>query len=90
VRALQEEEEALTRHDYEESKKAIDEMDINAQHNKYAPIFDRLIIHVDMDAYYAQVEMKKHGIKEDEPMGVLQWKSLIAVNYAAKERGVKR
>lgn len=23
-------------------------------------------------------------------MGVLQWKSLIALNYAAKERGVKR
>ena len=23
-------------------------------------------------------------------MAVLQWKSLIAVNYAAKERGVKR
>lgn len=25
---------------------------------------DRLIILIDMDAYYAQVEMKKHGIKE--------------------------
>jgi DNA polymerase eta len=34
--------------------------------------------------------MKKHGIAEHEPMGVLQWKSLIALNYAAKERGIKR
>lgn len=25
--------------------------------------FSRLIIHIDMDAYYAQVEMKKHGIQ---------------------------
>ena len=43
-----------------------------------------------MDAYYAQVEMKKHGIKDDQPLAVMQWKGLIALNYAAKDRGVKR
>ena len=43
-----------------------------------------------MDAYYAQVEMKKHGIPEDQPLGVLQWNSIIAMNYAAKSRGVTR
>lgn len=53
-------------------------------------LFRRLIIHVDMDAYFAQVEMKKHGIPESQPLGVLQWDSLIALNYAAKDRGVRR
>jgi len=38
-------------------------------------LFGRLIIHVDMDAYFAQVEMKKHGIPESQPLGVLQWDS---------------
>ena len=32
--------------------------------------FHRLIIHIDMDAYYAQVEMKAHGIPASQPMAV--------------------
>ena len=43
-----------------------------------------------MDAYYAQVEMKKHAISWDKPMAVQQWNALIALNYAAKGRGVHR
>ena len=43
-----------------------------------------------MDAYYAGVEMKKHNIPASQPLGVLQWKSLIAINYSAKSKGVKR
>lgn len=58
--------------------------------NDRSQYFRRLVIHVDMDAYYAQVEMKKHGIPETQPLGVLQWDSLIALNYAAKSRGVRR
>ena len=34
--------------------------------------------------------MKKHGVPETQPLGVLQWRSLIALNYAAKHAGVKR
>ena len=34
--------------------------------------------------------MKKHGIPESQPLGVLQWRSLIALNYAAKQAGVRR
>jgi nucleotidyltransferase/DNA polymerase involved in DNA repair len=52
--------------------------------------YNRLIIHIDMDAYYAGVEMKKHNIPASQPLGVLQWKSLIAINYSAKSKGVKR
>ena len=61
----------------------------------YLSHFNRLIIHLDMDAYYAQVEMKKHNIDLDvrlilsefklqKPVGVVQWFSLIALNYVAK------
>jgi DNA polymerase eta len=43
-----------------------------------------------MDAYYAQVEMKAHNIDLNMPVGVLQWHSIIALNYVAKKSGVKR
>jgi DNA polymerase eta len=52
--------------------------------------FNRLIIHLDMDAYYAQVEMKQHNIDLGKPVAVLQWNSIIALNYVAKKSGVKR
>ena len=51
---------------------------------------ERQIILVDMDAYYAQVEIKKHNIDKTKPVGVQQWNSLIALNYVAKGRGIKR
>jgi DNA polymerase eta len=50
----------------------------------------RYIILIDMDAYYAQVEMKKHNLPRDKPMAVQQWNAIIALNYAAKDRGVTR
>ena len=49
-----------------------------------------MIILIDMDAYYAQVEMKKHNIPQNKPCAVQQWNSLIALNYAAKSLGIRR
>ena len=43
-----------------------------------------------MDAYYAQVEIKKHNIDPTKPVIVQQWNTLIALNYVAKAAGVKR
>jgi len=43
-----------------------------------------------MDAYYAQVEMKRHNLDPAKPMAVQQWNSIIALNYAAKGAGVRR
>jgi hypothetical protein len=37
-----------------------------------------------------QVEQKRLGLPEGTPLAVLQWDGLIAVNYAAKGRGVTR
>jgi len=37
-----------------------------------------------------QVEHKRLGIGWDEPLAVQQWGGLIAVNYAARKRGIGR
>ncbi|KAI8808330.1 hypothetical protein BJ742DRAFT_853689 [Cladochytrium replicatum] len=50
----------------------------------------RVILHVDLDCFYAQVEHRRLDIPHSEPLCVQQWQSLIAVNYAARARGVRR
>ncbi|MEW5311791.1 MAG: hypothetical protein WDW38_003477 [Sanguina aurantia] len=40
--------------------------------------------------FYAQVEQKRLGIVRDVPVAVQQWEGLIAVNYAARAKGVTR
>ncbi len=47
-----------------------------SEHNNQSSVsnldhFNRLIIHLDMDAYYAQVEMKQHNIDPEKPVAVL-------------------
>ncbi|KAI1454066.1 DNA/RNA polymerase [Annulohypoxylon moriforme] len=50
----------------------------------------RVIAHVDLDAFYAQAEMVRLGIAEDQPLAVQQWQGLIAVNYPARNFGIGR
>lgn len=50
----------------------------------------RIVALLDMDCFYAQVEARRLGIGDDEPLGVRQWTRLVAVNYRARENGVKR
>ena len=49
-----------------------------------------VIIHVDLDCFYCQVEQLRLGIPFDVPFVVQQWGSLIAVNYPARAHGIKR
>ncbi|GAX85201.1 hypothetical protein CEUSTIGMA_g12621.t1 [Chlamydomonas eustigma] len=56
--------------------------------NDYFP--SRVIIHVDIDCFYSQVEQNRLGISPEVPCAVQQWDGLIAVNYPARERGVSR
>jgi len=49
-----------------------------------------VILHLDLDAFYAQVEHRRLGIDRSVPLAVQQWAGLIAVNYAARSRGVGR
>lgn len=51
---------------------------------------NRIIALIDLDCFYCQVEHKRLGIPKQIPLGVQQWNSLIAVNYAARDAGVKR
>jgi DNA polymerase eta len=48
----------------------------------------KVIICIDMDAYYAQAEARRLKLDNSLPLAVKQWTVLIAVNYAARARGV--
>ena len=50
----------------------------------------RVIAHIDLDAFYAQCEMIRLDVAEDQPLAVRQWDGLIAVNYPARKFGVSR
>lgn len=49
-----------------------------------------MVIHCDLDAFYCQVEHRRLAIPQDVPLAVQQWQGLIAVNYPARARGIKR
>jgi DNA polymerase eta len=48
------------------------------------------VIHVDLDAFYAQCEMVRLGIDPTKPLAVQQWQGLIAMNYPARAFGLSR
>lgn len=50
----------------------------------------RVIALCDSDAYYAACEMVRLKTPPDTPLVVLQWDSLIAVNYPARKYGISR
>ncbi|XP_065361651.1 DNA polymerase eta [Calliphora vicina] len=59
--------------------------------NKY----DRVILLVDMDCFYCQVEEKLDPSLKNQPLAVVQYNAwrgggIIAVNYAARAKGVTR
>mgnify|MGYP000858907637 FL=1 len=49
----------------------------------------KVIICVDMDAFYAQIEQVRLGIDPSKPFALRQWNNLIAVNYPARKLGIK-
>ena len=50
----------------------------------------RAVLHIDMDCFYCQVEHNRLGISREEPLAVVQWSGLIAVNYPARAAGISR
>ena len=50
----------------------------------------RLILHLDLDAFYAAVEHRRLAIPLSQPLVVAQWVGIVAVGYAAKKAGVQR
>lgn len=49
-----------------------------------------MVVHLDLDCFYAQVEQRRLGLPAHEPIAVQQWGSLLAVNYVARGFGVQR
>lgn len=49
-----------------------------------------IVIHFDVDAFYAQVEQVRLGLSRETPVVCQQWNGIIAVNYSAKSFGVTR
>ena len=54
------------------------------------PDSHRVILHADLDAFYAQVESLRLHLDPSVPLAVRQWNRVIAVNYAARPLGVRR
>ena len=50
----------------------------------------RTIIHVDIDCFYAQVEMIRNPELRNLPLGVQQKHIVVTCNYVARKRGVKK
>jgi len=51
---------------------------------------DRVILLLDMDCFYAQCETIRLGLDQSMPLCLMQWNSALAVNYTAREFGIKR
>lgn len=64
-----------------------------AGHSKSVPARNaagRVIVHVDLDCFYAQVEMVRNPELRDKPLGVQQKSLVVTSNYEARKLGVKK
>ena len=46
--------------------------------------------HIDVNAFFAQVEQIRCGYSRDDPVVCVQWNSIIAVSYAARKYNISR
>lgn len=49
-----------------------------------------VIAHIDLNAFFAQVEQLRLNLTIDDPVVFVQWQSVIAVSYAARKYGISR
>ncbi|OHF01628.1 sister chromatid cohesion protein Eso1 [Colletotrichum orchidophilum] len=64
------------------------DLQLLAQSSPESPL--RVVALIDYDSFYAQYESVRLGLPPSKPLAVRQWNAIIALNYAAKERGLKR
>ncbi|KAM6304165.1 DNA polymerase iota isoform 2-T2 [Podargus strigoides] len=50
----------------------------------------RVIVHIDLDCFYAQVEMIRNPALRAQPLGVRQKNIVVTCNYEARRLGVKK
>ncbi|XP_066510416.1 DNA polymerase iota-like isoform X2 [Hoplias malabaricus] len=58
--------------------------------NQAVDLSERVILHFDLDCFYAQVEMIRNPALRTKPLGVQQKYIVVTCNYVARERGVKK
>ncbi|KAJ4248464.1 N-acetyltransferase eso1 [Fusarium torreyae] len=63
-------------------------LDLLGESSTESPL--RVVALVDYDAFYAQCETVRLGLEPTEPLAVRQWNAVIAINYPAREYGIKR
>lgn len=51
---------------------------------------DRVIIHIDIDCYYAQVEEIRNPLLRNKPVGIQQKNIIVTCNYVARSFGVEK
>ncbi|XP_035295959.1 DNA polymerase iota isoform X10 [Cricetulus griseus] len=83
----------------EDAARAMEPLDAGAAGSSLA-VFDqgvptqisssRVIVHVDLDCFYAQVEMISNPELKDKPLGVQQKYLVVTCNYEARKLGVKK
>ncbi|CEP23617.1 unnamed protein product [Cyberlindnera jadinii] len=49
-----------------------------------------VIAHIDINAFFAQAEQIRLGLSRQDAVVCVQWSSIIAVSYAAREYGISR
>ena len=52
-------------------------------------LIDRTWIHVDMDAFYAAVEIRDDPTLVDKPLAIGDWNMILTTNYLARTHGVR-
>ncbi|CEP65020.1 DNA-directed DNA polymerase eta LALA0_S17e00342g [Lachancea lanzarotensis] len=66
-----------------------DLLDINSKTKAYnSPL--SCIAHIDINAFFAQVEQIRCHFSVEDPVVCVQWNSIIAVSYAARKYGITR
>lgn len=64
-------------------------LDLNDKNKAYnSPL--AVICHIDLNAFFAQCEQLRLGLSQQDPVVCVQWQSLIAVSYAARDYGISR
>lgn len=53
-------------------------------------IHKRTIVHIDVDCFYAQVEMIRNPTLRDKPLGIQQKNIVVTCNYVARKYGVTK
>ncbi|KAI2664898.1 DNA polymerase iota [Labeo rohita] len=58
--------------------------------NRVTSISQRVILHFDLDCFYAQVEMIRNPALRTKPLGIQQKYLIVTCNYVAREHGVSK